>query len=83
MLVLPPWFVPPALRSDGEQDLGQTFQAQASEGGSNGKPHVTGSGLTRCPGCSENQLGLLQGAIQQTDLEWENKQEVGGLEKGG
>lgn len=83
MFALPAWLVPPALRPDGKQDLGQTFQAQAREGGSHGKPHVTGSSLTCCPGCSENQLGLLQGAIQQTDLERENKQEVGGLKKGG
>ena len=65
---LPSWLVPPALRPDGEQGLGQPLQAQARQSRSHGEPHVTGPGLTRRPGCPEHQLGLLQGAVEQTHL---------------
>lgn len=74
-LFLPSWLVPPALRPDGEQGLGQPLQAQAGQGRSHGEPHVTGPGLTRRPGCLENQLSLLQGAVQQTDLQEKEKKE--------
>lgn len=80
-LLLPPWLVPPALRPDGEQGLGQPLQAQTGQGRSHGEPHVTGPGLTRRPGCLENQLGLLQGAVQQTDLE-KGEREVKAMEGG-
>lgn len=75
-LLIPSWLVPPALRPDGEQGLGQPLQAQARQGGSHGEPHVTGPGLSRRPGCPENQFSLLQGTIEQTDLmEDERKRE--------
>lgn len=79
-LFIPSWLIPPALRPDGEQGLRQPLQAQAGQGWSHGEPHVTGPRLTRCPGCSENQLSLLQGAVQQTDLEVEERE---GKETGG
>lgn len=66
--VLPPRLVPPALRPDGEQGLGQPLQAQTRQSRSHRKPHVAGPSLTRSPGCPEHQLSLLQGAVEQTDL---------------
>lgn len=72
-MLVPSCLVPPALRPDGEQGLGQPLQAQTGEGRSHGEPHVTGPGLTRRQGCLKHQRSLLQGAVQQTDLEEEDR----------
>lgn len=80
---IPPWLIPPALRPDSKQGLGQPLQTQTRQGWSHSEPHVTGSSLTRSPCCPKNQFSFLQGAVQQTDLEkgWEgniNKDKEGG-----
>lgn len=64
----PPRFIPPALRSNCEQSSWQALHAQTWESWPNSKPHMGGPGLTSRPGSPEDQLGLLLGAVQQTNL---------------
>lgn len=75
---VPARLVPPPLRPDGEQGLGQTLQAQTGQSRPHGEPHVTGPGLSRRPRRPENQLGLLQGAVQQTHLREQEEEKKGG-----
>lgn len=60
--------VPPALRTYGKQSPRQVLHAQTRERRAHRKPHVWGSGLTGGPGGTEDQLGLLLRAVQQTHL---------------
>lgn len=65
---VPARLVPPSLRPDGEQGLGQPLQTQPGQRRAHGEPHVTGARLTRRPGRAKHKLRLLQGAVQQTHL---------------